>query len=338
MGVLGAASYNKFGNKPTKLLRYGTENASANKRLAALKLAKSPLRTQRFKIMLIQVGYDIELAVASPMALIHLLRVHPSRQGDLLQPEVITVSPSLAAEEYIDSFGNHCGRINVPEGVRSVKFSSRAVVCDSGLLDVQHYAAQQHDPRELPTSTLQFLLPSRYCEVDSELLNFAWTQFGSTPLGWSRVQAICDFVHHHIRFDYQCARANRTALEGFRERVGVCRDFAHLAVTLCRCMNIPARYVTGYLGDIGAPLLPGPMDFSAWFEVYLGDRWCTCDARHNRPRIGRIVMAQGRDAGDVPIVMGFGQHSLLRFDVITYEVGPDTAVTNPFAALHLVTG
>jgi len=288
--------------------------------------------------MLIQIGYDIELAVASPMALIHLLHVHPSRRDDLLQPEVITVSPTFAAEEYIDSFGNHCGRINVSEGVSSVKFSSRAVIRDSGLLDVQHYAAHQHDPRELPASTLQFLLPSRYCEVDSELLNFAWTQFGSTPLGWSRVQAICDFVHHHIRFDYQCARANRTALEGFRERVGVCRDFAHLAVTLCRCMNIPARYVTGYLGDIGAPLLPGPMDFSAWFEVYLGDHWCTCDARHNRPRIGRIVMAQGRDAGDVPIVMGFGQHSLLRFDVITREVRPDTSVIDPLAALHLVAG
>ena len=290
--------------------------------------APSTPQTQHNKIMLIQIGYDIELAITSPMALVYLLHVHPSRRDDLLQPEMIYVAPPLdrkeCTEEYIDSFGNQCGRINVPEGVSSVKFSSRAVIRDSGLLDAQHFDAYQHDPRDLPVSTLQFLLPSRYAEVDSELLNFAWAQFGSTPLGWPRVQAICDFVHHHIRFDYQCARANRTALEAFRERVGVCRDFTHLAVTLCRCMNIPARYVTGYLGDIGVPVAPGPMDFSAWFEVFLGDRWCTCDARHNRPRIGRINMAHGRDAGDVPIVMGFGQHSLLRFDVITHEIYSDT--------------
>jgi transglutaminase-like putative cysteine protease len=270
--------------------------------------------------MLIQIGFDIELAITAPMALVYLLNVHPSRRDDLLQPEVIDTTPTFAAEEYTDSFGNLCGRINVPEGVALVAFRSRALIRDSGLLDAQPFNSYQHDPRELPASTLQFLLPSRYCEVDSELLNFAWAQFGSTPLGWPRVQAICDFVHQHIRFDYQCARANRSALEGFRERVGVCRDFTHLAVTLCRCMNIPARYVTGYLGDIGVPLAPGPMDFSAWFEVYLGNSWNTCDARHNRARIGRIVMARGRDAGDVPIVMGFGQHRLLRFDVTTFEV------------------
>ena len=272
------------------------------------------------KFMLIQIGYDIELAITAPMAVIYLLHVHPSRRDDLLQPEVIDISPSFSTEEYVDSFGNICGRINVPEGVGSVKFSSRAQIRDSGLPDAAPLNTYQHDPRELPVAALQFLLPSRYCEVDSELLNFAWAQFGSTPLGWPRVQAICNFVHQHIRFDYQLARANRTALEGFRERVGVCRDFTHLAVTLCRCMNIPARYVTGYLGDIGVPFSPSPMDFSAWFEVFLGDQWITCDARHNRPRIGRVVMARGRDAGDVPIVMGFGQHGLLRFDVTTYEI------------------
>lgn len=270
--------------------------------------------------MLIKIGYDIELGITAPMALIYLLHVHPSRRDDLLQPEVIEISPPFEAEEYVDSFGNHCGRINVPAGIGSVKFSSSVVIRDSGMLDPAYYDAWQHDPRDLPASTLQFLLPSRYCEVDSELLNFAWAQFGSTPMGWQRVQAICSFVYIHIRFDYQLARANRSALEGYRERVGVCRDFTHLAVTLCRCMNIPARYVTGYLGDIGVPLVPGPMDFSAWFEVFLGDRWCTFDARHNCARIGRIAMAHGRDAGDVPIVMGFGHHTLLRFDVTTYEV------------------
>ncbi|MDQ6685181.1 MAG: transglutaminase family protein, partial [Pseudomonadota bacterium] len=191
---------------------------------------------------------------------------------------------------------------------------------DPGLLDEFQPDAQQHDPTELPPSTLQFLLPSRYCEVDSELLQFAWNQFGSTPRGWARVQAICDFVHQHLTFNYKTARPTRTALDAFRERQGVCRDFTHLAVTLCRCMNIPARYTTGYLGDIGVPPVDSPMDFSAWFEVFLGGRWYTFDARHNQRRIGRIVMARGRDAGDVPLTMCFGPNTLLRFDVITDEV------------------
>ncbi len=270
--------------------------------------------------MNIQLGYDIELRVNTPIALIHLLRVHPSRQGDLLTPENIQITPNLQVEPYVDAFGNHCSRVNVPAGVASVRFQNQVVIRDSGQVDEADWTAWQHDPTELPVSTLQFLLPSRYCEVDSELLQFAWTQFGNTPLGRPRVQAICDFVHQHIRFDYQAARATRTAVEGYRERTGVCRDYTHLAVTLCRCMNLPARYVTGYLGDIGIPPVRSPMDFSAWFEVFLGDRWYTFDARHNKPRIGRVVMARGRDAGDVPIVMAFGLHTLARFDVTTHEV------------------
>ena len=182
--------------------------------------------------------------------------------------------------------------------------------------------APQHDVRELPLETLSFVLPSRYCEVDSELLDFAWQTFGATSAGWARVQAICDFVHGHLRFDYLKARANRTALDGFRERVGVCRDFTHLAITLCRCMNIPARYATGYLGDIGVPSDPNPMDFSAWFEAYLGGQWHTFDARHNHRRIGRVLIGRGRDAGDVPIAMVFGQHLLEKFGVITEEIDP----------------
>ena len=270
--------------------------------------------------MHIQLGYDIELRVSAPIALIHLLRVHPSRQDDLLTPENIQITPALPVEPYVDAFGNHCSRVNVPAGVATVRFQNQVVIRDSGQVDVADWAAWQHDPTELPVATLQFLLSSRYCEVDSELLQFAWNHFGNTPLGRPRVQAICDFVHQHIRFNYQAARSTRTALEGFRERTGVCRDFTHLAVTLCRCMNLPARYVTGYLGDIGIPRVPSPMDFSAWFEVFLGDRWYTFDARHNMPRIGRVVMARGRDAGDVPIVMAFGQHTLARFDVTTHEV------------------
>jgi transglutaminase-like putative cysteine protease len=274
--------------------------------------------------MLIKIGYDIELGVTTPMALIYLLKVHPSRRDDLIAPEDFRISNELIADEYIDSFGNHCGRVNVPAGVNSVRFTNSALIRDSGLPDDYDPEARQRDPTELPFSTLQYLLPSRYCEVDSELLGFAWNRFGQTPPGWQRVQAICDFVHQHITFDYQSARATRTAVDGFRERVGVCRDFTHLAVTLCRCMNIPARYTTGYLGDIGVPPVPSPMDFSAWFEVFLGDRWYTFDARHNQRRIGRIVMARGRDAGDVPITMAFGANSLWRFDVVTDEVQEDT--------------
>ncbi|MEO7055229.1 MAG: transglutaminase family protein [Caldimonas sp.] len=269
--------------------------------------------------MLIKIGFDIELAVATPMALIYLLRVHPSREGDLVAPEKLTVSGGLVPEEYIDVFGNRCGRVNVPVGMENVRLTSEAVIRDPGVLDIENREARQHDPTELPSQTLQFLLPSRYCEVDSELLPFAWNQFGSSAPGWARVKAITTFVNEHIRFNYKTARPTRTALDAYREREGVCRDFTHLAVTLCRCMNIPARYTTGYLGDIGVPE-SGPMDFSAWFEVFLGDRWYSADARHNRRRIGRIVMARGRDAGDVPITMCFGPSTLLRFDVVTDEV------------------
>ena len=270
--------------------------------------------------MLIRIGFDIELAVATPMALIYLLHVHPSRAGDLLAPETITINNGLKAEEYLDSFGNLCGRVNVMPGMSPVRLSSTSEIRDSGELDEYAPEARQHDPTELPPETLQFLLPSRYCEVDSELLPFAWNQFGNTPLGWQRVQAIISFVHNHLTFNYKTARPTRTALDGFREKEGVCRDFTHLAITLCRCMNIPARYTTGYLGDIAIPPVPGPMDFSAWFEVFLGDRWYTFDARHNRRRVGRIVMARGRDAGDVPLTMCFGPSTLLRFDVISDEI------------------
>ena len=270
--------------------------------------------------MHIKIGFDIQLAITSPMALVYLLHVHPSRQGDLTAPQAIMIEPSLWVDEYLDGFGNQCGRVNAFSGVSQVRFFSESVIRDSGLPDEVNWSAWQHDPTGLPPETLQFLLPSRYCEVDSELLQFAWNQFGQTAMGWARVQAICDFVHQHIRFDYSAARATRTAVEGYRERTGVCRDYTHLALTLCRCMNIPARYCTGYLGDIGIAPIASPMDFSAWFEVFLGGRWYTFDARHNTPRIGRIVMARGRDAGDVPITMAFGQNTLQRFQVTTYEV------------------
>jgi transglutaminase-like putative cysteine protease len=268
----------------------------------------------------IEVGFDISLSLSSPNAVIFMLNVHPDRKHDVLSGDAITVEPGLPISDYTDAFGNHCARVNLPAGTPQVRLRNQAIVQDSGLPDEADWSAIQHEPQHLPAHTLQFLLPSRYCEVDSDLLQFAWNQFGSTPFGRARVQAICDFVHGHLRFDYGMARPNRTASEGFAERTGVCRDFAHLAVTLCRCMNIPARYATGYLGDIGVPEVPYPMDFSAWFEAYLGDRWYTFDARHNVPRIGRIVMGRGRDAGDVPITMTFGAHTLTNFSVVTREV------------------
>lgn len=246
-----------------------------------------------------------------------MLRVHPDREADLVAPEVVQVDPPLPALDYLDVHGNRCCRIAVPAGVDTVRLSLRSQIRDSGLPDAVVTDAWQHAPEELEPGTYAFLLPSRYCEVDSELLNFAWTQFGGSPLGWARVQAVCDYVHGHLRFDYGAARANRSALQAWHERVGVCRDFTHLAITLCRCLNIPARYVTGYLGDIGVPAAPYPMDYSAWFEVWLGGRWHTFDARHNTPRIGRVVIARGRDAADVPITMTFGAHTLQRFEVVT---------------------
>jgi len=270
--------------------------------------------------MHIRIGYDIELAVTAPTALIYLLQVHPSREADLLAPEAITISPGLPTDFYQDSFDNRCARVRVPAGVTGVRLRNEAAVYDSGWADPVDFGALQHAAADLPVATLPFLLPSRYCEVDSELLAFAWNTFGTCPPGWHRVQAVCDYVHGHLQFDYQRARATRTALDAWRERTGVCRDFTHLAITLCRCLNIPARYVTGYLGDIGIPPVPYPMDFSAWFEVYLGSRWHTFDARHNVPRIGRIPVARGRDAADVPITMVFGENTLTRFEVVTQEV------------------
>jgi transglutaminase-like putative cysteine protease len=285
----------------------------------------------------IEIGFEIALSVCAPNAVVFMLNVNPDRQQDVLCGDQICVEPGLDLVSYQDAFGNHCGRVAVPLGVSEVRFRNAAIVSDSGLPDPVDWAARQHEPQNLPAHTLQFLLPSRYCEVDSALLNFAWAQFGHTALGWSRVQAVCDFAHQHLQFSYATARSNRSALESFNERAGVCRDFAHLAVTLCRCLNIPARYTTGYLGDIGVPEMRSPMDFSAWFEVYLGNRWYTFDARHNIPRIGRIVIGRGRDAGDVPITMTFGQHALTHFEVVTREVSDLSAHVANAASLPYLT-
>jgi transglutaminase-like putative cysteine protease len=226
-------------------------------------------------------------------------------------------SPGVEARDYFDPFGNICTRFVAPPGLLEVR--SEFVVEDSGLPDEVCPTAQLWDVGDLPGEALPFLLASRYCDTE-KLSNLAWSLFGGIQGGWQRAQAICDYAHERIEFGYHHARADRTASEGHEERRGVCRDFAHLAVTLSRCMNIPARYCTGYLGDIGVPIDPAPMDFSAWYEVFLDGRWFTFDARHNHPRIGRVVIARGRDAADVAISTAFGPAQLIRFNVVTEEI------------------
>jgi len=267
--------------------------------------------------MLIRAGFELVYEFAQKTAAVLMLNVHPSRARDLVEPDHLQLTPALAATRYLDAFGNICTRLVAPPGRLEIR--TDVVVVDSGKPDPVEPGARQYEVAELPHDALVFLLGSRYCETE-RLMNVAWSNFGGTPPGWPRVQAICDFVHAHLRFGYPHARPTRTAVEAFIERRGVCRDFAHLAVTLCRCMNIPARYCTGYLGDIGVPPEAEPMDFSAWFEVWLGGRWYAFDARHNVPRIGRIVMARGRDAADVALSTTFGTNTIKRFNVVTDEI------------------
>jgi len=268
--------------------------------------------------MLIRAGFEAAFDFAEPTAVVLLGYVHSERAQTIRELEPLSVTPRVPLSEHYDTYGNLCGRAVVPAGC--VTFRTSALIEDDGLVDVQMWNAVQHQIQDLPNDVLLFLLPSRYCEADSELRDIAWAKFGKLPAGWPLVQAVCNFVNAHIRFDYMCARSNRTALDVFRERAGVCRDYMHLAITFCRCLNVPARYCTGYLGDIGVPPVPYPMDFSAWFEVYLGGRWFAFDARNNTPRIGRILMARGRDAADVALTTTYGANTLRSFQVWTDEV------------------
>jgi transglutaminase-like putative cysteine protease len=248
--------------------------------------------------------------------MIMTLSVHPSRIADLLTLDRMQLDPSVLPNTYHDIFGNFCHVIRAPAG--RLTMSADFIIQDKGEPDATAPQAEQHALEVLPVDVLIYLLGSRYCETD-RLSNEAWELFGQVPKGWPLVQAICDYVHDRIKFGYEHASPTKTAWQAHLERRGVCRDYAHLAITLCRCMNVPARYCTGYLGDIGVPIDPAPMDFSAWFEVYLGDRWYTLDARHNTPRIGRILMARGRDATDVAIVTSFGPCTMASFKVVTEE-------------------
>jgi transglutaminase-like putative cysteine protease len=266
--------------------------------------------------MEIRIGFDLIYESAAPTPMIFMLNVHPSRAHDLIAPDKIRITPPRSITPYLDTFGNKCVRLLAPAG--HLRLASDSIAVDSGQPDRISLEAEQHAVMDLPHDTLLYLVGSRYCETDV-MMNTAWSKFGSIPPGWSKVQAVCDFVHEHITFGYQYASPTRGAAQAFSDRRGVCRDFAHLAIAFCRCLNIPARYCTGYLGDIGVPADASPMDFSAWFEVFLGGQWHTFDARHNVPRIGRILIGRGRDAADVAISTAFGASDLKAFIVTTRE-------------------
>jgi transglutaminase-like putative cysteine protease len=267
--------------------------------------------------MMIRFGYEIKFEFSASAPMVLLMSPHPSVQQNLIHQERIQVEPDVDQHSFIDGFGNECTRIVAPAG--EVRLFYNAVIRDSGLPDPVFPNAYQHPVDELPDDVLPFLLDSRYCEVEL-LTNTAWSMFGNVQPGWARVQAICDWVNQNVEFGYKYARNTRTAVDVFNERRGVCRDFTHLAVALCRAMNIPARYCNGYLGDIGIPPDPAPMDFNAWFEVFLGGAWHTFDARHNMPRIGRILVSRGRDGKDTAMTTSFGMAKLKQFTVWTDEV------------------
>jgi transglutaminase-like putative cysteine protease len=267
--------------------------------------------------MQFRVGYELIYDFPQPTPIILVVNVHESRASDLVVSDRPTSEPPLPITSYRDGFGNQCHRVLAPPG--RLRLTADSIVNDSGQPDTHARDAGQDTVQDLPEDTLVFLLGSRYCETDL-LSETAWQLFSNTTPGYSRVQAICDFVHHHIYFNYQNARANRTATGAFNERTGVCRDYAHLAITFCRCMNIPARYCTGYLSDVGTPPPYAVGDFAAWFEAWIGGRWQMFDPRNNVPRIGRILMARGRDASDVAIATTFGPNTLASFRVWTDEI------------------
>jgi transglutaminase-like putative cysteine protease len=267
--------------------------------------------------MKIRLGYELIYQCPQPTPMILNLNIHYTRSADLVNADNMLTDPWVPLALYRDGFGNWCTRLVAPPG--RIRITADAVVNDRGLADPVVPDAQQHAVDSLPEETLVYLLASRYCDSEN-LADIAWDLFGNTTTGWSRVQAICDFVHQHLAFGYQFARPTKTASEAFHERRGVCRDYTHLAVTLCRCLNIPARYCTGYISDIGMPPTDEPQDFAAWFEVYIGGAWYTFDARNNAPRFGRVLIARGRDAADVAISMTFGPNVLEGFRVWVDEL------------------
>ncbi|MGY9048890.1 hypothetical protein P775_16125 [Puniceibacterium antarcticum] len=271
--------------------------------------------------MLIRFGFEIDIDCVAPVPMLLALSTHSTLgqsplNARLIGQDFVRAPQSCGARSYVDQFGNRITRIVTPAG--STRLWSDCVIDFAGDVDEQAPFAVQHPIADLPDDVLSYLLASRYCDSDN-LTAQAWNIFGQTAEGWGRVEAIVAFVHQHVTFGYHFGRANKTASEVFREKTGVCRDFAHLAISLCRAMNIPARYASGYLGDIGVPY-SGPPDFCAWFEVYLGGRWYTFDARYSTPRAARILMVRGADAADVAMITSFGGYRLTYFRVWTEEI------------------
>jgi transglutaminase-like putative cysteine protease len=267
--------------------------------------------------MQLRIGCELIYRCVQPTPMILTLNVHYTRASDIVRPDHLITQPALAIRQYRDGFGNWCSRVVAPAGL--TKFTVDALINDAGNPDPVAFGAREVPVPDLPEETLVFLLASRYCETD-RLSEIAWSLFGQVPAGWGRVQAICDFVHKHIVFGYEHANPSKSAYDAFSTKTGVCRDYAHLAVAFCRCLNIPARYCTGYLGDVGLPPPYAPMDFAGWFEAYLDGTWYTFDPRNNTPRMGRVLIARGRDAADVAISTTFGPNTLEGFRVWTDEV------------------
>jgi transglutaminase-like putative cysteine protease len=277
--------------------------------------------------MYIKIGYELVFDLPAPVTMTLMLYTHPDQAHVLQRPEYLSIEPNLTVHSFIDSFGNRVGRINAPAGKLRLWYDN--VAWDTGQPEQKIDGLRLHPVPELPDECLQFLLASRYCEVD-RMTQMAWDLFGKTPPTWERVQAVMDWAHGHVAFGYEHARPTKTAFDACNEKTGVCRDYQHLAITMLRALNVPARYATGYLGDIGVPRSPAAMDFSAWFEAYLGNRWVTLDGRHNKPRIGRVLQARGRDAVDVALTTSFGVSNLVKFLVWTDEVG-DEVLSQPQA-------
>ena len=267
--------------------------------------------------MQIRIGYELAFDVPAETSMQLMLYVHPDEVAALQAPERIVVDPPVPLEDFVDAFGNRAARILAPAGSLRIRYDN--VIDDPGTADVPFTGLPLTPVHAMPPECWQFLLASRYCEVD-RLGPIAWELFGHTPESWERVQAVVNWVHTHVTFGYQFARSTKSACDVYLERQGVCRDFQHLAIAFLRALNIPARYTTGFLGDIGVPASPSPMDFSAWAEAYVDGAWYVIDARHNCPRIGRVVMARGRDAVDVALTTSFGAATLTRFEVWTDEL------------------
>lgn len=276
--------------------------------------------------MLVLSEFDLQFNLPAPVAMVTVLHLYPTlepqlRSGNELKVEMLsgyTDVPNTAVPttEYLDSFGNRCARFHAPAGY--LRLSGQSILDADPLPDRIYSDANQAQIEDLPSDVLQFLLPSRYCQID-QFGAIAQDLFSHYTPGWARATAIRDWVHDKVTFNYNAARPTKTALDVFMERVGVCRDFQHLAITLSRCLNIPARYVTGYIGDIRRPY-SGAGDFSAWYQVFLDGQWIDLDARHNYPRLGRLLMAVGRDAADVAITTSFGAAYLASFYVESNEI------------------